>query len=331
MTTIRGWTIALIVSLVVLMIILFAVCSGDDSGDTTTTSAATSTTAPEVTTTTVESTTTSIPEAATTTVAETTTTVDDGLLEGNWAPEPLVVADYGALGWWDGAGWVQVEPETALPVSGGEDYQIARFGVEGITVGGAETETCEVTLGRGVPLEDGDLLGSYPDPVGVAISAAWPLNPHLVEQIEDDGTLATVAAGLLADSGIEVVAPPIKQAFRFDLEGDGVNEVVAVAEDIGSDLFAEVGEYSIVFMQRVAGGSVGTSTIVESVVAEPIPEGEVAFMESFAVGAIADMNGDGRVEFVISAAYYEGIGIGVWEHVSDELGALQQISTGCGS
>jgi hypothetical protein len=36
------------------------------------------------------------------------------------------------------------------------------------------------------------------------------------------------------------------------------------------------------------------------------------------------------MEVVLTTAYYEGIGVEVWEHVNDDQGLLPQISVGCG-
>ena len=329
MTPGRRWAIAGGVILVVLMIVFFAVCNADDTGDSTTTSQAVSTTVPEATTTTIPATTTTTAAETTTTAAETTTTADDGLLEGNWASEPLIVSEFGALGWWDGADWFQAAEGTPLPVAGGEDYQVALFGVDAITSGGPEELVCEPITTTGVVLDDPGLLSGDGQTFGVAISAPWALTPHLVEAAEDDGTYAAVAAGLLADRGVTVTAPVIKQLFRADLEGDGVNEVIVVAEDVPEALYGEVGDYSIAFMQRVIDGEVTTIVFGESVIAE-VAEGEFGFLVSFAIPAVADMNGDGRMEVLLDGTYYEGSGVEVWEYVSDDLGLQRQIGTGCG-
>ena len=304
LTATRGWAIAGGVALVVLMIILFAVCSDEEPEASTTTSEFSSTTVPDVTTT-APGTTTSIAEESTTSVVETTTTLDDGLLEGNWAPEPLIVANFGALGWWDGAGWVQATEATPLPISGGEDYQVALFGFEAITAGGAEELVCDPLLNPGVVLEDPELLGGDGEPYGVAISAPWALTPHLVEAAEDDGTYAAVAAGLLAERGLTVDDPVIKQVFRTDLEGDGVNEVIVVAEDVPPSLIGEPGDYSIAFMQRVIDDDITTIVFGESVLLET-EEGEPPFILSFAVASVADLNGDGRMEIVLDSTVLRG-------------------------
>ena len=144
----------------------------------------------------------------------------------------MVAAGFGALGWWDGANWVQVEPATALPVAGGEDYQVALIGLEAIVVGGPPTTLCEPVNNPGVVLENEQILGDFPGPFGVAISAPWVLVPYLVQAIEDDGTYSGFVSELLAERGLDVPEPTMKQILQVDLEGDGVNEVLVVAEDV---------------------------------------------------------------------------------------------------
>ncbi|HSJ85486.1 MAG TPA: hypothetical protein VLA91_16920 [Acidimicrobiia bacterium] len=316
---------------VIVVVIIFALGDEDEPGETTTTTTAaitsTSPTATTVsgagpTTTTGGDTTTSLPPT-TTTIPASTTTVG---VEGNWSDTPLVVTGFGALGWWDGSGWVQVESGTALPVAGGEDYQVAFVGLEATISGGGPTTLCEPLDNPGVELENELVLGDWPGPLGVAVSAPWILVPHLVEEIEDDGTYAAFASELLAERGLDVPEPAIKQLLQVDLEGDGVNEVLVVAEDVSAGLFAEDGDYSIAFMRRTVQGDVRTAILGESVVvtaASPV-------VNSYSVGAVADLNGDGRMEVVLSTAYYEGVGVDVWEYVDDDLGLTPQISAGCG-
>jgi hypothetical protein len=315
---------------VIVVAIIFAAGDEDQGDETTTTtgsstsSSPSATTVPDtgVTTTAGEVTTTSLP-ATTTTLPVTTTTAG---VEGNWSGTPLVVTGFGALGWWDGSGWVQVESGTALPLAGGEDYQVAFVGLEATISGGAPTTLCEPLDNPGVELENELVLGDWPGPLGVAVSAPWILVPHLVEEIEDDGTYSAFAAELLAERGLDVPEPAIKQLLQVDLEGDGVNEVLVVAEDVSAGLFAEDGDYSIAFMRRTVQGDVQTVILGDSVVVTA----DSPVVNSYSVGAVADLNGDGRMEVVVSTAYYEGIGVDVWEYVDDDLGLVRQISAGCG-
>ncbi len=326
----RPWIIGLSALLGVIVVVLIIMFAGDDDAETTTTVfGPTTSTSLGSTTTAEDGTSTTNDEPTTSTQESTTTSVASGL-EGNWAAEPLVAAGFGGLGWWDGGNWVQVDEATSLPVSGGEDYQIALLGVDARTTGGSEELLCEPVNNPGVVLADENLLGDWPGPFGVAISADWDLVPNLVEETVDDGTYAAIASGLLADLGLSVANPPIKQVIRVDVEGDGVNEVLVVAEDVPEGLLAEVGDYSIAFLQKVVQGAPATSVIGKSVVVE-LAEGETPFVQSFTVAAVADLNGDGRMEIVLDSAYYEGVGVEVWEYVNDDIGPLAQISSGCGA
>lgn len=239
----------------------------------------------------------------------------------------MVVTAFGALGWWDGFDWVDAQSEGELPVIGGETYQIAALGPDATTTGGPQTQLCEPVLNIGVELDDSDLLGDWPGPYGVAISAPWELTPHLVEQFNDDGTYAAFASGLLAERGLNVADPIIKQLIRTDLEGDGTNEVLVVAENLAGGYLPQEGDYSIAFMRKTVGGEVATAIIGESVVTDA---GEGAFVVGFSIGAVADLNGDSQMEIVSNAAYFEGFGVEVWEYVDDDIGLFKYLEVGCG-
>jgi hypothetical protein len=211
-------------------------------------------------------------------------------------------------------------------VVGGEAYQVASTVGSGVVTGGPEELVCDPLEIPGVDLEDEQLLGEWPGPYGVAISAPWDIQPHLFQAATDDGTYAGIARDLLADRGLTVPDPVIKQLFRTDLEGDGTNEILVVAEEIEGGFFPRAGDYSIAFMQKVIDGSVQTGILGESVMTD-----DTSFINASSIGAVADLSGDGKMEIVISSAYYEGLGVEVWEYVDDDLGLTPQISVGCGS
>ncbi len=317
-------------TLLATVLVLVACSPGTEAADTTTSLNPTTssdrnptTIAAETTSTTAKSPTTTT-FATTTTIEATTTTTE--VLDGNWADQPLIVTGFGALGWWDGSDWVRAEDEGALPVVGGEDYQIVVVGLQATTTGGPQALVCEPLFNLGVVLANEELLGEWPGPYGVAISAPWDLQPNLFEPFADDGTFAAIAAGLLAERGLDVADPVIKQLFRTDLEGDGLNEILVVAEDITGGFLPEVGDYSIIFMQKVIQGDVQTAVLGDSVVTDP----EGSFVVGFSVGAVADLSGDGQMEIIVDSAFFEGLGVDVWEYVDDDIGLFPYLQTGCG-
>lgn len=307
------------------LLLAVAACSGETGDTTTSTTSAPTTTAPAPTTTTTAPPVTTTTSATTTSVAPTTTTTE--LLEGNWAESPLVTTGFGALGWWDGSSWVDAEAEGTLPVSGGEDYQVVRLDEVATTTGGPQTTVCEPLELVGVELEEPELLGEYPGPYGLAVSAPWPLQPYLFEETGDDGTYAEFARELLASRGLDVDSPVIKQVIRTDLEGDGVNEVLVVAEEVTSGLLLEEGDYSIAFMRKVIEGEVQTAVLGDTVVLGE----EDRFAGAHSIGGVADLNGDEKMEIITNAAFFEGFNVAVWEYVNNDLGPVKALETGCGS
>lgn len=310
------------------LVLVVGACTA--SAETTTTPS--STTAPSATTSTVA--TTTIPET-TTTVLETTTTT---LLAGNWAEVPLIVATFGALGWWDGSEWVQVEEDTVLPVEGGEDYQVALFGDPGKVTGSSQKSFCDFTFAHpGVDLEDSDELRPVPGGSAVAISAPWELTPHLVRGVPDNGTYSDFAKPLLASLGLVVDRPVVRQVIRFDLEGDGVEEVVVVADD--HPIGGGPGDYTLVFLRKIIAGEV-TTTIVDSHISDrssddtndpPYENNEPAEYGAWnTVTGVADLNGDGRMELAISGGAWESWWVAVWEYADDDTGFVNRIGVGCG-
>lgn len=311
-------------------ILLLAACSPAETAESSTSLATTTTSLTPVTTSQPAPATSATPAATTSTTSTTTTTpasTTTTVPSGNWADDPLITTGFGALGWWDGGIWVPAEDVGALPVVGGESYQIAVVGLEATTTGGPQTFVCEPLDNLGVVLDNEHLLGEFPGPYGVAISAPWELQPHLFEAFSDDGTYAAFASDLLADRGLVVPDPVIKQLFRTDLEGDGTNEVIVVAEEITGSYLSVEGDYSIAFMRKVVQGDVQTAILGATAITDP----ETQFVEGFAVGAVADLNDDGKMEIVLDSAFWEGFSVAVWEYVNDDLGPVEQLQAGCGS
>ena len=298
-------------------------CSPGESVSTTTLAPSASSTTVVRTTTTVPATTSTVALTTTSTLPPTTTT----LAQGTWADGPLVTTGFGALGWWDGSGWLEAAVEDELPVAGGEDYQVIRLGELGRTTAGPQISVCEPLEVIGVELADPALLGEPPGPYGVAISAPWPLQPHLFEEVGDDGDYAGFASELLSERGLEVPNPVIKQLFRTDLEGDGVHEALVVAEEVSPGLLLEPGDYSISFLRKVIQGEVQTAVLGDTVVLDEDDQ----FAGAHGFGGVADLNGDGKMEIIGNTAYFEGFQVDVWEYVDDDLGPVVVMQVGCGS
>jgi hypothetical protein len=249
---------------------------------------------------------------------------------------PLVTSDeWGgmALGWWDGNDWVRVDAESSLPVQGGEDYKVALLGSDQVIVGGPpEDRGCDIYPDPipGVPFDDDGALSAIIDDgaggelaiSGVAVSASWDISPRPVEEGQASPEADAVALALLTARGITRDSASIVQALSADLDGDGAVESVVVAED--TELANSASDvYSIVFVMSPTSPD---PVIVEESVFSPEDSG---YPESMRVSALADMNGDGSLEVVVSENFFEGSGVSVHERSGE--GYERRIGAGCGA
>lgn len=285
-----------------------------------------------------DSVTTTLP---TTTVSSSTSTTSTSTTAPaptpTWADQPLVVTGswMGALGWWDGAQWVQVRSDTVLPVRGGEDYKIVLLGNDGLVTGGSQLVRCDFTVPTpGVKLENGGadrLIDHEAGLSGIAVSAPWDLTPHLVEEFTDNGTYAAAAADILAERGLTIDEPVVRQLIRLDLEGDGLEEVLVVVGDTAEETNnsfgeAQPGDYSLVFLRRLTDSGVSTWVLAESVATGNEPIG----WSTFTVSGVADLSGDSKMEIIVSGSAWENQWVTVFEYIDDAIGPDAVMSAGCG-
>jgi hypothetical protein len=159
---------------------------------------------------------------------------------------------------------------------------------------------------------------------GIAISASWKLQPRRIVELPADSNHAGFAAEVLAGLGLTVDHPLISQILSVDLDGDGVLEKLVVAQDAEITFDPVPQAYSVMFLRRLVDGVVETSIVAENVV---LP-GTDGFGDHRAVTGVADLNGDGRMEVVVSDHGWENSGIAVYELQGDRLEPV--LGSSCG-
>lgn len=133
--------------------------------------------------------------------------------------------------------------------------------------------------------------------------------------------------------------------FKVDLEGDGVDEVLISANHIGPKteqlqppivdkhnrpLYASEGDYSFVQLRSVVNGKLVTNLLDEdfhlprSAEEKMIPPLEP---RTYSIAAIMDLNGDGRMEIVITCVYFESRTIYICEVIGNRLIAHPAVTT----
>jgi hypothetical protein len=123
----------------------------------------------------------------------------------------------------------------------------------------------------------------------------------------------------------------IAQIVKVDLDGDGEDEVLISATHYqGGDneppLASAANTYSFVMLRRVVNGKVKT----ELVGGECYPKATSDNAPNkYELGALLDLNGDGKIDIVVRSAYYEGDEVTIYE--CGKSGRKKVLSIGCGA
>lgn len=272
--------------------------------------------------------TTSAPEPSTT-VESTPAPPSTSLPPVAPATDAVTVGRDGVLGWWDGRGWVDPTPDSSTPLRGGERFQVLRLGRPATTATGSAPRLDGCGAGDAYLV---DLGSAFDDPgVAVAVTGVAGVQPRPAAVL-DPATpgYREAAQAVLQTLGITDPGPTVAQVVRADIDGDGSDEALVVAERISDpqNLIAAGGDYSVLFLRRLVNGSVQTTVVEQSLAAGS--EAGNPFIERFRVGPVADLNGDGRMEVVVDSSYYEGSSTVAYELAA--TGTLESVmAAGCGS
>jgi hypothetical protein len=222
-----------------------------------------------------------------------------------------VVGVYGELGGWDGTAWVRAG-DGWEPTPPGLTYR--RVGVTG-----AVTEvTSEAATGRCMTLEEPYLAVDVG--TGIAVAGVDDPRPRPVDLVAATAAHRALAREVVARLGVDDPAPDVHQVVRTDLDGDGGDELlVAARRRTGDGAVAPPGDYGVLFL--VGGDGATAATVVDarvSTAGSPFPE-------DVSVGAVADLNGDGRTEVVVVSGHHPAARVTVYEPAAGGVPTLTPI------
>jgi hypothetical protein len=261
----------------------------------------------------------------TTTIPTTPTTT----LPDNTDVRSVVVSIDGVLGGWNGSEWFATDDDVA-PARSGDQYRIVGLDqpITTATGGAPVALPCNGSTNWRVDVGLGT-FGRSLEPAAVAVSGIALPQPRPVALLPtDDETAFAAARDVFSSLGRDVPEPQLAQVIRADLDGDGADEIIVVADRLEgtADLDAEPGDYSLVFV-RYTG--LGRTTVLWDRIAETVSDGSepATWLVVERIGAVADLNGDGRMELVAQQDYFDGFATAVLEQAGEEF--VTRISVGC--
>ncbi len=166
--------------------------------------------------------------------------------------------------------------------------------------------------------------------IAIGTNGNWDILPQAITKISlTDKTYLNIVSNILKSKGLPRAKARIEQAFRIDLEGDGVDEVILTASSFRGNMQprAKAGDYSFVVVRKIVAGKVVTLMLGGDFVKKNI---EFGAPSRFEVSAIADLNGDKQMEIIMFSEYYEGSGAWVTQIKGGKDVEVKELQTSCG-
>lgn len=165
----------------------------------------------------------------------------------------------------------------------------------------------------------------------IGLAAPWNALPRPVRRMDTSQAVYRKAiAEFLARRGMRDPKVKITQIIRADLDGDGEDEVLISATNYQGDeesapTESRAGDYSFVLLRQVRAGKVETKLL----------DGEFYQKDKnfnapnvHRVEAILDLDGDGKMELVLTSNYYEGGTTTVYRYTPASVKKLVEVSCG---
>jgi hypothetical protein len=179
-------------------------------------------------------------------------------------------------------------------------------------------------------------LSPKPEKGVIALAAPWNALPRKVQVIDPTQKVYVDAVrDFLKTKGIEQPKVKIENIVRVDLDGDGEEEVLISAtnyfsKDEGVPMRSPAGSYSMVILRRVIAGKVETQLVEGEFHPKAYARKEDSFdaPNVYKLIAVLDLDGDGKMEVVVSSRYYEGGATTIYRCDPKRIKTL--LSVGCG-
>ena len=217
--------------------------------------------------------------------------------------------------------WLQPD-EAARGVTASIPFHLYGFeGYKGEFTGSLRNDGLMATC-PGQPWIDFTTPPSSPDLI--ALSGRWDAQPRRVWEIAVSDTYITVVEDFLRQAGMPATPVEIDSIYRFDIEGDGFEEVLIAASYFADGPIppgATPGDYSILILRALVDGQVTSVPLIDQHYPSARPGINPA---QFRIGGILDLNGDGAFDMVAYGNYAFGTQYWTFDLTRPALGPVAQ-------
>lgn len=173
-----------------------------------------------------------------------------------------------------------------------------------------------------------DIAPELKNGIAIGAGANWNAIPKPITEFDKRNRIyESAVVEFLKTKGIVKPVAKIEQLYKVDLDGDGTDEVVIRATNYThseNEFTPDKDGYSFVMVRKVVDGKAKDILLT----GDFITDEETSAENTHEISAIADLNGDGKMEIVVYGQYYEGAWASAYQIVGGDARAVLEV--GCG-
>jgi hypothetical protein len=166
-------------------------------------------------------------------------------------------------------------------------------------------------------------------PFRIGLDASWNALPRIPNEISSNiESYRDLVQNMLKKNGIKNPEIEISNIYQIDLNGDGGNEILILANHYKNGLYREgvsEGDYSLFLLRKLKGDDVVMLPLYERYITNDYPNARAAEIELY---GLLDLNGDGVMEILAGEKMSKAYRYHIYDYRLDEKAEV--LSLFCG-